>query len=91
MVVLPKNEKEILNFCHWLDIIQVQPVTHSCFKRFELSEHKEFVFWFFEEKQMIMTSKEFPFPEGEEFVTVERFKSILKKNKQKYSNLIFSI
>lgn len=90
-MVIPKTEEETRKFCHWLDIIQVHPVTNSCFKRFELSEHKEFAFWFFEEKQIIMTSKEFPFPANEKFVTISRFKDILKKNKAKYSHLIFSI
>ena len=91
MVILPSSEEETRKFCHWLDIIQVQPVTHSCFKRFELSEHKEFAFWFLDEKQIIMTSKEFPFPASEKFVTIERFKDILNKRKNKYSSLIFSI
>ncbi len=89
-MILPSSEEETRNFCHWLDIIQVQPVTFSCFKYFELSEHKEFAFWFLEEKQFIIVSKEFPFPESEKFVSVGRFKDILKKNKKKYSSLIFT-
>jgi len=91
LVILPSNLEETKKFCHWLDIIQVQPVTHSCFKRFELSEHKEFAFWFLDEKQIIMVSKEFPFPASEKFVTVERFKDILNKRKNKYSSLIFTV
>jgi len=90
MIVRPINEQETRNFCHWLDIIQVHPVTNSCFKRFELSEDKNFVFWFFEEKQFIMVNKSFPFPPSETFVSVEKFKTLLLKNKTKYSTLIFT-
>ena len=91
MVVIPKNEKETENLCHWLDIIQVQPVTHSCFKRFELAENKEFAFWYMEEKQIIMTNREFPFPETETFISVQRFKDILKKKQDPYYSLIFAL
>jgi len=90
LVILPNSEEEARKFCHWLDIIQVQPVSFSCFKYFELSENKDFAFWFMEEKQFIIVNKEFPFPENEIFVSVSRFKDILKKNKKKYSQFIFS-
>ena len=90
MVVIPKNEKETENLCHWLDIIQVQPVTHSCFKRFELAENKEFAFWYMEEKQIIMVNKEFPFPD-KTFISVQRFKDILKKKQDPYYLLIFAL
>ena len=90
MVILPSNEEEARKFCHWLDIIQVQPVSFSCFKYFELSEHKDFAFWFMDQKQFIIVNKEFPFPENETFVSVARFKDILKKNKKKYSSFIFT-
>jgi hypothetical protein len=91
LVIIPKTEKETENLCHWLDIIQVQPVTHSCFKRFELAENKEFAFWYMEEKQIIMTNREFPFPETETFISVQRFKDILKKKNDKYYSLIFAL
>ena len=90
MIILPSSKEELTKFCHWLDIIQVHPVTNSCFKRLELAEDKNFVFWFLD-GQIIMTNKQFPFPEGEIFVTVEKFKKFLNKNKDKYSNLIFTI
>jgi len=90
LVILPSSEEETRKFCHWLDIIQVQPVAFSCFKYFELSEDKNFAFWFMEEKQFIIVNKEFPFPDSENFVSVSRFKDILKKNKKKYSQFIFS-
>ena len=90
MVIIPKNKKETENLCHWLDIIQVQPVTHSCFKRFELAENKEFAFWYMEEKQIIMVSKEFPFPD-KTFISVQRFKDILKKKQDPYYSLIFAL
>ena len=89
MIVLPSSEEETRKFCHWLDIIQVHPVSFSCFKHFENSENKEFVFWLLD-NQIIMVNKEFPFPASEKFVTVQRFKDILKKNKDKYSSLIFT-
>ena len=89
MIVLPNSEEETIKFCHWLDIIQVHPVANSCFKRYELSEHKQFAFWFYH-GQMIMTSKDFPFPKEEVFVSIELFKKFLEKNKKKYSNLIFT-
>lgn len=90
MVILPSNEEETRKFCHWLDIIQVHPVTSSCFRRFELAQDKNFVFWFLDQSQFIMTYKDFPFPANETFVSVEKFKQILLKNKTKYSNLIFT-
>lgn len=90
MIVLPTNEIETRNFCHWLDIIQVHPVTSSCFKRFELAEDKSFVFWLIDDKQFIMVHKDFPFPSSETFVSIEKFKDILLKNKTKYSTLIFT-
>ena len=90
MIVLPSNQEETRKFCHWLDIKQVQPVTNSCFKRFELAENKEFAFWLLD-NQMIMVNKEFPFPESEKFVTVQRFKDILKKNKDKYPMFIYVV
>jgi len=91
LVIIPKSKKETLNFCHWLDIIQVHPVTHSCFKRFELAHDKNFVFWYMEEKQIIMTNKEFPFPKDEVFISVQKFKDVLKKKKDKYHSLIFAL
>ena len=89
MIILPNSEEETIKFCHWLDIIQVHPVTFSCFKKWELAEDKNFVFWFLD-GQMIMVNKEFPFPESEEFISIDKFKKFLKKNKDKYSTLIFT-
>jgi hypothetical protein len=44
-----------------------------------------------EEKQIIMTNKEFPFPETETFISVQRFKDILKKKQDPYYSLIFAL
>jgi len=44
-----------------------------------------------EEKQIIMTNKEFPFPKDEVFISVQKFKDVLKKKKDKYHSLIFAL
>ncbi len=90
MIVVPNTSEEMIEFCHWLDVNQSDPVAFSCFRKLEVSEHKDFVFWLMDGKQFIMVNREFPFPEGEEIMTLQKFFDTIEENRNQYRYLFAS-